>query len=97
MTRQRAEYPLDHSKTNDAKDGLHDLANKASDQLKDAAERAQDMAGRVTEQVREYGERAQGVVNEVKPFVEKSLRDQPMTTLAGAAVLGFVLGALWKK
>jgi ElaB/YqjD/DUF883 family membrane-anchored ribosome-binding protein len=29
--------------------------------------------------------------------VEKSLKDQPMATLAVAAVIGFALGALWKK
>jgi hypothetical protein len=28
--------------------------------------------------------------------VEKSLKNQPMTTLGFAVVMGFVLGALWK-
>ena len=28
--------------------------------------------------------------------VQKSLRNQPMTTLGFAVVVGFVLGALWK-
>ena len=51
----------------------------------------------MAEQAREYGEKAQAAVKEFKPFVEKSLKEQPMTTLAGAAVIGFVLGALWKK
>ena len=36
-------------------------------------------------------------MNEFKPLVEKSLKDQPMATLAGPAVLGFVLSAPWKK
>jgi hypothetical protein len=49
---------------------------------------AQEVAGKVTEQ---------DAVKEFKPFVEKSLKDQPMATLAGAAIIGFVLGALWKK
>ena len=52
---------------------------------------------KVTEQAREYGEKAQAAAKEFKPFVEKSMKEQPMTTLAGAAVIGFVLGALWKK
>jgi ElaB/YqjD/DUF883 family membrane-anchored ribosome-binding protein len=46
---------------------------------------------------REYGEKAQKAVEDFKPFVEKSLKDQPMATLAVAAVIGFALGALWKK
>ena len=51
----------------------------------------------MAEQAREYGEKAQKVVNEFKPLVEKSLKEQPMATLAGVVLMGFVLGALWKK
>jgi ElaB/YqjD/DUF883 family membrane-anchored ribosome-binding protein len=73
------------------------MADKASDQIKSAADSAQEIAGRVTDQAREYGEKAQEAVKEIRPFVEKSLKEQPMATLAGAAIIGFVLGALWKK
>ena len=97
MSRQSADYPLDYSKGAEAKDRLRDMADKATDQLKNATDSAQEMAGRVTEQAREYGEKAQEAIKEFKPFVEKSLKDQPMATLASVAVLGFVLGALWKK
>jgi ElaB/YqjD/DUF883 family membrane-anchored ribosome-binding protein len=62
-----------------------------------ATERVQEIAGRVTEQARQYGEKAQAAAREFKPFVEKSIKEQPMATLTGAAVIGFVLGALWKK
>jgi ElaB/YqjD/DUF883 family membrane-anchored ribosome-binding protein len=79
------------------KDRLGEMADTATDKVKDVAESAQDMAGKVADQAREYGEQAQDAVKQVKPFVEKSLKEQPMATLAGAAVLGFVLGALWKK
>jgi ElaB/YqjD/DUF883 family membrane-anchored ribosome-binding protein len=98
MTRQSADYPLDYTKGKEAgTDRLRDMADRASDQLKDTAERAQEMAGKITEQAREYGEKAQEAAKEFKPFVEKSMKEQPMATLAGAAVIGFVLGALWKK
>ena len=43
------------------------------------------------------GEQAQDAAKQVRPFVEKALKEQPMATLAGGAVLGFLLGALWKK
>jgi ElaB/YqjD/DUF883 family membrane-anchored ribosome-binding protein len=59
--------------------------------------RQEEMAGKVTEQAREYGEKAQEAVRQARPFVEKSLREQPLITLAGVAAIGFVLGALWKK
>jgi ElaB/YqjD/DUF883 family membrane-anchored ribosome-binding protein len=76
---------------------LRDLADTATDQLKGAADRAQELAGDVSRQAREYGEKAQDAARQVRPFVEKSLREQPMTTLAAAAAIGFVLGALWKR
>jgi ElaB/YqjD/DUF883 family membrane-anchored ribosome-binding protein len=47
--------------------------------------------------VREYGEKAQDVVKNFTPYVEKSMKDQPMATLAVASAIGFVLGAFWKK
>jgi ElaB/YqjD/DUF883 family membrane-anchored ribosome-binding protein len=98
MTQQRADYPLDYTKGSEGtQDRLRETADKVTDNVKDIADQAQRLAGQVTEQAREYGEKAQEAARQVKPFVEKSLKEQPMTTLAGAAVLGFVLGALWKK
>jgi hypothetical protein len=43
------------------------------------------MATRVAEQGHEYSEKAQAGAKEFKPMVEKSLKKQPMTRLAGAA------------
>jgi ElaB/YqjD/DUF883 family membrane-anchored ribosome-binding protein len=99
MTQQKSDYPLDYGQGTavDGKDRLRDMTDTATDRLKVAGGNAQEMAGKVAEQAREYGEKAQTAAKEFKPFVEKSLKDQPMTTLAGAAVIGFVLGALWKK
>jgi ElaB/YqjD/DUF883 family membrane-anchored ribosome-binding protein len=97
MTQQKAGYPHGQSGTETAKDRLRDMADASSEKLKDAASSAQDMAGRVADQAREYGDQAQETVKQVRPYLEKSLKEQPMTTLAGAAVVGFLLGALWKK
>jgi ElaB/YqjD/DUF883 family membrane-anchored ribosome-binding protein len=73
------------------------MADTTTNKLKHAGERAQEIAGKLAEQAHQYGEKAQETGKEFKPFVEKSLREQPMTTLAAAALIGFVLGALWKK
>jgi ElaB/YqjD/DUF883 family membrane-anchored ribosome-binding protein len=32
----------------------------------------------------------------MKTALDRSVKDQPMATLAFAAVVGFVLGAIWK-
>ena len=37
------------------------------------------------------------VAGNVKGAVDKSIKDQPMATLAAAAAVGFMLGALWKS
>ena len=54
------------------------------------------VVGRVVEQGREAGDKVQEVAGNIKGAVDKSVKDQPMATLAMAAVLGFVLGAIWK-
>ena len=74
-----------------------ELKAKATDQFKSMANQAEDVANRVTEQGREAAERVQEVAGNFKGAVDKSVKDQPMATLAVAAVLGFVLGALWKS
>ena len=98
MTQQTGYRPAEaQGVVANAKDRLSEMADTATDKVKDMAEGAQDMTGKVADQAREYGEQAQDAVKQVKPFVEKSLKEQPMVTLAAVAVLGFVLGALWKK
>jgi len=37
------------------------------------------------------------VAGNLKGALDTSLKDQPMATLAFAAVVGFVLGAIWKS
>ena len=36
-------------------------------------------------------------VKKFKPYVEKQMKEQPMATLAVAAAIGLLLGAMWKK
>jgi ElaB/YqjD/DUF883 family membrane-anchored ribosome-binding protein len=73
------------------------LADKATGTFRDVADQAEHFASRVTEQGREASEKVEEVAGNLKGAVDKSLKDQPLTTLAMAAVLGFILGALWKK
>ncbi len=73
------------------------LADKATDQFAYVADNLEGVAGRVVEQGREAGERLQEVAGNVKGAVDRSVKDQPMATLAVVAALGFVLGALWKS
>jgi ElaB/YqjD/DUF883 family membrane-anchored ribosome-binding protein len=48
-------------------------------------------------QMREVSDRAGEVAGNFKSALDKSIKDQPMATLGVAAMVGFVLGALWKS
>ena len=80
-----------------ATDKISNLKAKASDQFSKAADQAENMANRVAEQGRDASERMKEVAGNFKGALDKSIKDQPMATLAGAAIVGFVLGAIWKS
>jgi ElaB/YqjD/DUF883 family membrane-anchored ribosome-binding protein len=80
-----------------ATDQFEKIADKATDKFRDVADQAEHFAGRVAEQGREVGDKVQEVAGNLKGAVDKSVKDQPMATLAMATVLGFVLGAIWKS
>jgi ElaB/YqjD/DUF883 family membrane-anchored ribosome-binding protein len=92
MAHQKTDY-----RHEGAADRLRDMPATTTDRLKDAGDRVQEMASDAAEHARRYGEKAQDAAQQFRPLVDRSLKEQPMTTLAGAAVVGFLLGALWKK
>jgi len=76
---------------------MADLKAKTTEQLGKAADQAERMANRMAEQGRDAGERIEEMAGDFKHALDKSLKEQPMATLAMAAIRGFVLGALWKS
>jgi ElaB/YqjD/DUF883 family membrane-anchored ribosome-binding protein len=81
--------------------------NEFIDRVADAGMRAADTMGRVAAQVEDTRDEvlAQGAqlsanVQKVganfSKALDKSIAEQPMTTLGLAVVAGFILGALWK-
>jgi ElaB/YqjD/DUF883 family membrane-anchored ribosome-binding protein len=70
-----------------------DLADKAAN----LAEKTGEQIERFAEQGRQATEQVQKVGENFMTAVDKSIKDQPLTTLAVAAGLGFVIGALWKS
>ena len=73
------------------------FADKATQTVHDAAEQAQHFASRAVEEAQAVGGNVQEVAGNIQGAVTKSVQEQPMATLAMAAVAGFVLGALWKS
>lgn len=76
---------------------VDNLADKAAGAVQDVAGQAHDIAGRVADQGREAKEGVQEVAGNIKGAIDKSVSNQPMATLAVAAMVGFVLGAIWKS
>ena len=71
-------------------------SNPTHDPLSDVAGQAEDVGGRVAQQGKLAGQGMQEVAGNFKGAMDKSIRDQPMATLALAAIAGFVLGTIWK-
>ena len=78
-------------------DRISNLKDKATEQFSRVADQTEGVATRFVEQGREAGERMQEVSGNMKRALDTSLKDQPMVTLAMAAVVGFVIGAIWKS
>ncbi|MBN8913150.1 MAG: DUF883 family protein [Rhizobiales bacterium] len=82
------------TQTRNAADELADKAANLAERTGDRIERTvQDLA----DQGRQATEQVQVVAENFKTAVDKSVKDQPLTTLAVAAGIGFVIGALWKS
>lgn len=63
-----------------------DIKTKARQTLDSASEAAGDARAQVEE-----------IAGSVKGAIDKSVKEQPVTTLLVAAAVGFVIGALWKS
>ena len=97
MARERTDYPLNYGNGAQPHDRPNALADAVTDRVKEATDGLQDRAGQVADQALQYAALAQDAVKQFKPFVQKSLQEKPMTTLASFMLVGFVLGAMWKK
>jgi ElaB/YqjD/DUF883 family membrane-anchored ribosome-binding protein len=74
----------------DIKSPVKDTTSTAKQGIDSGAGQLQDLAIQATKQVGAVG-------GNVQKAVDKSLADQPYTTLFIVGALGFVLGAIWKS
>jgi ElaB/YqjD/DUF883 family membrane-anchored ribosome-binding protein len=66
----------------------------AAEDLKSKARQTLDTASEVAGDARQQVEEVAG---NVKGAIDRSVKEQPITTLLVAAAVGFVIGALWKS
>lgn len=81
---------LGRSTAEEAKDVAGQQAHKMASQVESATQA-------VVEQGRQMQDNVAVVATNFRTAFEKSMRDQPFTTLAIAAGVAFVLGAIWKS
>ena len=89
--------------TEDLRTASHDMTDKAvdagmraMDSLGQTAANFQDASERLVAKGSELGDSVQKVAKNFSKAVDKSVADQPLTTLGMAVAAGFVLGAIWK-
>jgi len=76
---------------------IGEAAGEASEVISNGAERALDnMPESVKAKGREAAENAQAVAGNFKDAMEKSTRENPVTTVVMALALGFLVGTLWR-
>lgn len=63
----------------------------------DATGAAEQSADAAAGQLQDVADQLGAVGSNIQKAVDKSLRDQPYMSLAMAAALGFVVGAIWKS
>jgi ElaB/YqjD/DUF883 family membrane-anchored ribosome-binding protein len=73
------------------------LKDKARSEARKVESELQEAAHSVADQGREVSENVRAVANNLKDALEKSMREKPLTTLAMAAAVAFVLGTIWKS
>jgi hypothetical protein len=78
------------------------LTEKIAEKVGDATEAALNQVRSAASRAAELGDRGaaaeptQEIAGTLKLSFSRSLQDRPRVALAGAAILGFVVGALWK-
>lgn len=74
-----------------------DLKERTAEQMDKLGGQVEDAAKAVRDRGREMGDQVQVVADNFKTALDKSVRDQPIATMALTAALAFVIGALWKS
>jgi ElaB/YqjD/DUF883 family membrane-anchored ribosome-binding protein len=69
----------------------------SSSSLEDIKGRARQTIDAASEAAGDAKQQVEEMAGSVKGAIDKSVKDQPLTTLLIAGAVGFVVGALWKS
>jgi ElaB/YqjD/DUF883 family membrane-anchored ribosome-binding protein len=82
--------------SHDLTDKAVDASMRAMDSLEQTAANVQNAGERLASKGQELGDNMQKVARNFSGAVDKSVAEQPLTTLGMAIAAGFILGAIWK-
>ncbi len=69
----------------------------SSSSIEDIKGRARQTIDAASEAAGDAKQQVEEMAGSVKGAIDKSVKDQPLTTLLIAGAVGFVVGALWKS
>lgn len=93
----RIDTPEDvRSASHDMTDKAVDAGIRAVDSIERTVSNVQDAGQRLAAQGSELGDNLQKVAKNFSTAVDRSVAEQPLTTLGVAVAAGFILGAIWK-
>ncbi len=93
----RIDTPEDvRSASHDITDKAVDAGIRAVDSIERTVSNVQDAGQRLAAQGSELGDNLQKVARNFSTAVDRSVAEQPLTTLGVAVAAGFILGAIWK-
>ena len=73
------------------------LKQKASEAVDSAQEKFGEAYDEVSARAVKAGDAVRDRANQAVDTLDESLKTHPMSTLAGAVAVGFLLGAIWKS
>ena len=80
--------------------GSEDQAGRLKQKAGEVVDAAQEKLGEayddVSTRAAEAGDAMRGYASEAADMLDESLKIRPLTTLAGAVAVGFLLGAIWR-
>jgi len=93
----RYDQPEARAAGDDIADRLADVAINAADKLGRVAAHVETTRDELIAQGTQFSSNVQKVGKNFSKALDKSLDEQPLTTVALAAAAGFVIGAIWKS
>jgi ElaB/YqjD/DUF883 family membrane-anchored ribosome-binding protein len=94
---QHDDFRVAHRQFNKELAFMASTSSTSSGSIEDIKGRARQTMDAASEVAGDARQQVEEVAGNVKGAIDRSVKEQPLTTLLVAAAVGFVVGALWKS